>query len=115
MSAAPPAKRGAAWPVCTLLLVLGLGALVWYGYGKWQEEQAIRRGAPQAVQQSAQAPAPPASPQAPPGETYRSLPTYFIAGFGAVMILILGTILYLWWSLKDLEGGKRYGEGDKEP
>ena len=31
------------------------------------------------------------------------------------MAAVLGAILYLWWSLKDLEGGKRYGEGDKEP
>jgi hypothetical protein len=26
------------------------------------------------------------------------------------MIFILGGILYLWWSLKDWEGGKKYGE-----
>jgi len=124
-----PAKKGLAWPVCTLSLVLGLGALGWWSYAKWQEEQTVRRSSPQAVQQSAQAPAPqaaapPVSPQGPPqaaapapspGDAYRSLPTYFIAGFGAVMVLILGAILYLWWSLKDLEGGKRYGEGDKEP
>ena len=28
------------------------------------------------------------------------------------MTAILGGILYLWWSLKDWEGGKKYGEED---
>lgn len=122
MSAAP-AKRSMGWPLCTLLLVLGLGALGWWSYAKWQEEKAVRQSPPQAVRQGPpqaapqaappQAPAPQAAAPAPsPDDAYRSLPAYLIAGFGAVMVLLLGAILYLWWSLKDLEGGKRYGEGE---
>lgn len=116
MSAAP-AKRGVGWPLCTLLLVLGLGALGWWSYAKWQEEKAVRQSPPQAARQGSPQAAPQAAPpQAPapqaaaPHEAYRSLPAYLIAGFGAVMALLLGAILYLWWSLKDLEGGKRAGE-----
>ncbi|MEK6710255.1 MAG: hypothetical protein AABZ64_06725 [Nitrospinota bacterium] len=120
-----PARKALGWPVCTLLLVLGLGALGWWTYSKWQEEQAVRQRPPQAVQQAApqavQAPqaAQPAPSQAParalpPEEAYRGLPTYLIAGFAAVMAAVLGAILYLWWSLKDLEGGKKSGEGEGE-
>lgn len=132
---AVPAKRGVGWPLCTLLLVLGLGALGWWSYAKWQEEKAVRQSPPQAARQRPQTVQPPAPairqgspqatpqaapPQAPPPqaaaphEAYRSLPAYLIAGFGAVMVLLLGAILYLWWSLKDLEGGKRAGEGEEK-
>ncbi|MBI2132043.1 MAG: hypothetical protein HYT99_04400 [Candidatus Tectomicrobia bacterium] len=121
MSAAP-AKRGVGWPLCTLLLVLGLGALGWWSYAKWQEEKAVQQRSPQAARQGPQTVQPPApavrqgpprsaAPVPSPGDAYRSLPAYLIAGFGAVMVLLLGAILYLWWSLKDLEGGKRVGEG----
>lgn len=42
---------------------------------------------------------------------YRTeIPMFFLVGFAAVMVGILGTILYFWWSLKDWEGGKKYGE-----
>ncbi len=47
--------------------------------------------------------------------SYRGqLPGYFLVGFAFLMTVILGTILYLWWSLRELEGGKRYGEGERE-
>ncbi|MBI3127704.1 MAG: hypothetical protein HYZ11_08890 [Candidatus Tectomicrobia bacterium] len=118
MSAAPPSRRAIALSFYILLLAAGTGALVWHGYGKWQEEQALRQA--RQLQAQAARPAAPAPQQAAPqarpspGEGYRGLPAYFIAGFGAVMALILGVILYLWWSLKDLEGGRRYGEGEEE-
>ena len=47
---------------------------------------------------------------------YRSvLPLYFLVGFALVMTAILGSIIYFWWSLKDLEGGRRYGEEEEVP
>ncbi len=42
------------------------------------------------------------------------MPFYFLIAFAGVMTAILGTILYLWWSLKDWEGGKKYGD-EEEP
>ena len=30
------------------------------------------------------------------------------------MAAIMGAIIYFWWSLKDLEGGRRYGEEEAE-
>jgi hypothetical protein len=36
-------------------------------------------------------------------------------GFALVMTAILGSIIYFWWSLKDLEGGRRYGEDEEVP
>ena len=51
----------------------------------------------------------------PISPNYRGqLPGYFLVGFAFLMTVILGTILYLWWSLRELEGGKRYGEGGRE-
>ncbi len=107
--------RSLQWPVCTLLFLLGMGVLGWWSYTKYMEEQAARAApAPRAeavLPPIAQRPAPPPAPS-PEREAYRVLPAYFIAGFALVMAALLGTILWLWWSLKDLEGGKRVGEGD---
>ena len=105
-------RSGIKWPVCTLLLVIGIGAMGYWTYSKYQEEQAV-------IAASQSAPAPAASSDITVGpigqgtHSYRTeLPQALLVGFAAVMIAILGTILYLWWSLKDWEGGKKYGEDE---
>lgn len=105
--------RGLKWPVCSLLLLMGLGALGYWTYSKYLEEQAIV-----ATRQSAPPPAISGVAQDGPVEqknvSYRSgLPPALLIGFAVLMIAILGTILYLWWSLKDWEGGKKYGEPEE--
>ena len=40
MSAEKTVRSGIKWPVCTLLLVIGLGALGYFGYSKFMEERA---------------------------------------------------------------------------
>ncbi len=105
-------RSGIKWPVCTLLLVIGIGAMGYWTYSKYQEEQSMI-----AVRQSAPAPAAPSGITAGPigqgTHSYRTaLPQIFLIGFAGVMIAILGTILYLWWSLKDWQGGKKYGENE---
>ncbi len=84
----------------------------YWTYSKYQEEQSMI-----AVSQSAPAPAAPSGITARPigqgTHSYRTaLPQIFLIGFAGVMIAILGTILYLWWSLKDWQGGKKYGENE---
>ena len=84
----------------------------YWTYSKFQEEQMVI-----AASQSAPAPATPSDINAGPigqgTHSYRTgLPPALLVGFAALMITILGTILYLWWSLKDWEGGKKYGEGE---
>ncbi len=106
-------RSGLKWPVCTLLLLIGLGMLGYWTYSKYQEEQAII-----ATRQSAPASAVPGNITVGPigqgTHSYRSgLPPALLVGFAATMIAILGTILYLWWSLKDWEGGKKYGESEE--
>ena len=100
---------GLKWPICTLLIVLALGSLIYYGYTQFQAEQAMIA----ARRSTAQAPPAGAVGQPPAGAYRGGLPFFLIAGFGGVMATILGGILYLWWSLKDWEGGRRYG--DEEP
>ncbi len=123
MSAEKTARSGIKWPVCTLLLVVGLGALGYFGYSKFVEERAAITAAPAAPEQNAPAQITPGqiSPAPVPGGApavegaYRgALPFYFLIGFAVLMAGILGTILYLWWSLKDWEGGKKYGEEEQE-
>ncbi len=85
----------------------------YWSYSKYQEELVVI-----AARQSAPAPAAPGGITAGPigRETYSyrtALPQVFLVGFAGVMIAILGTILYLWWSLKDWEGGKKYGEDEE--
>ncbi len=109
------------WPICTLLIVTAISALIYYGYTKFEAEQAIM--AEKAASFSAPAPRPSGGAslrassetalRAGAGQAYRGgLPFYLLVGFAAVMTTILGGILYLWWSLKDWEGGKKYGEED---
>ncbi len=103
-------KAGLKWPVCTILILALLGGMIYWGYTAFQAEQAMTQ---------AKAPAPKAPAAAPganaPPYTYRSLlPPYFVAGFALVMAAIMGSIIYFWWSLKDLEGGRRYGEEEEE-
>ena len=96
--------------MCTVLILALLGGMVYWGYTAFQAEQAmIRAKAPVQATGSA----PPAAGASP--VAYRSaLPPYFLVGFALVMAAILGSIIYFWWSLKDLEGGRRYGEEEGE-
>ena len=107
-------RGGIKWPICTLLLVIGIGAMGYWTYSKYQEEQAVIAARP-----SAPAPATPGDITVGPigrgTHSYRTgLPPALLFGFAAVMIAILGTILYLWWSLKDWEGGNKYGEDEDQ-
>ena len=100
------------WPVCTILILALLGGMIYWGYTAFQAEQTMTRAtiAPPAQKAGGAAPAVGSKPVA-----YRSaLPLYFLVGFALVMTAILGSIIYFWWSLKDLEGGKRYGEEEEE-
>lgn len=98
-------KTGLKWPVCTVLILALLGGMIYWGYTAFQAEQAMIQ---------AKAPAVASGASAPP-VSYRSLlPPYFLVGFAIVMAAILGSIIYFWWSLKDLEGGKRYGDEEAE-
>ena len=86
--------------------------MIYWGYTAFQAEQTMTRAtiAPPAQKAGGAAPAVGSKPVA-----YRSaLPLYFLVGFALVMTAILGSIIYFWWSLKDLEGGRRYGEEDEE-
>ena len=104
-------KTGLKWPVCTVLILALLGGMIYWGYTAFQAEQAI-------TQARVATPAPKAPGAAPganaPPVAYRSLPPYFVEGFALVMAAIMGAIIYFWWSLKDLEGGRRYGEEEAE-
>jgi hypothetical protein len=121
MSTEKTARSGIKWPVCTMLLVIGLGALGYFSYSKFLEERAAGPAAqaPAQISPGQITPAPgavgPSAGGPPAGEpAYRTvIPFYFLIGFAVLMTAILGTILYLWWSLKDWEGGKKYG--DEEP
>ncbi|MCY3824677.1 MAG: hypothetical protein OXG62_12490 [Nitrospinae bacterium] len=98
-------KTGLKWPVCTVLILALVGGMVYWGYTAFQAEQAMIQ---------AKAPAVASGANAPP-VNYRSLlPPYFLVGFAIVMAAILGSIIYFWWSLKDWEGGKRYGDEEAE-
>jgi hypothetical protein len=93
--------------------VIGIGALGYWTYSKYQEEQAMVTSS-----RSSSSPTVPSDINVGPigqgTHSYRTeLPVAFLVGFAVVMIGILGTILYFWWSLKDWEGGKKYG--DEEP
>lgn len=98
-------KRGLKWPVCTALILALLGGMIYWGYTAFQAEQAMIQ---------AKAPGAATGVNAPPVAYRSALPTYFLVGFALVMTAILGSIIYFWWSLKDLEGGRRYGDEETE-
>ncbi len=104
-------KTGLKWPVCTVLILALLGGMIYWGYTAFQAEQAITQA--RVVPLAPKAPGAAPGANAPP-VAYRSLPPYFVEGFALVMAAIMGAIIYFWWSLKDLEGGKRYGEEEAE-
>ncbi len=100
------------WPVCTILIVAVLGGMIYWGYTAFEAEQTMTRAAITAPAQTTGGAATVAGTQP---VAYRSaLPLYFLVGFALVMTAILGSIIYFWWSLKDLEGGRRYGEEEAE-
>lgn len=103
-------KAGLKWPVCTVLIIALLGGMIYWGYTAFQAEQAMIQA--KARTQSAHVAA--SGANAPPVAYRSALPSYFLVGFALVMTAILGSIIYFWWSLKDLEGGRRYGEEETE-
>lgn len=103
-------KASLKWPVCTILILALLGGMIYWGYTAFQAEQAIIQ-----AKTPAQTPGGAASAAGSEPVAYRSaLPHYFLVGFALVMTAILGSIIYFWWSLKDWEGGKRYGDEEAE-
>ncbi len=105
-------KGGLKWPVCTVLILALVGGMIYWGYTAFQAEQAMTQA---RVSAPAQATGGAATVAGTRPVAYRSaLPLYFLVGFALVMTAILGSIIYFWWSLKDLEGGRRYGEEDEE-
>ena len=104
-------KTGLKWPVCTVLILALLGGMFYWGYTAFQAEQAMMQAKTPAQTTGGGA----ASVANAPSVAYRSaLPHYFLVGFALVMTAILGSIIYFWWSLKDWEGGRRYGEEEAE-
>lgn len=104
-------RSGLKWPACTLLILAILGGTAYWGYDRFQAERAMtkERAAAQARKAGEAAAASPAQ------ATYRSVfPLSFLVGFALVMAAILGSIIYFWWSLKDMEGGRRYGEEEEK-
>ena len=98
------------WPVCTVLILALLGGMIYWGYTAFQAEQAMIQAKTPAQTKGGAASAAGSRPVA-----YRSaLPHYFLIGFALVMTAILGSIIYFWWSLKDWEGGRRYGDEEEE-
>ena len=100
-------KTSLNWPVCTILILALAGGILYWGYTAFQAEQAMTEAkiaAPAKTWGSGPAPV-----------AYRSaLPPYFLVGFALVMAGIMGTIIYFWWSLKDMEGGRNDDTEDEE-
>ena len=100
------------WPVCTILILALVGGMIYWGYTAFRAEQTMTRATIAPPAQKA------GGSGSGSGVQARRLPLrialYFLVGFALVMTAILGSIIYFWWSLKDLEGGKRYGEEEEE-
>ena len=102
---------GLKWPICSMLIIAAIGATVYWGYTKFKAEQLMAAGSGPSISVPASPSPGTSSKENTSSQTYRSrLPLFLLVGFAAMMIVILGGILYLWWSLKDWEGGKKYGE-----
>ncbi|MEE9276125.1 MAG: hypothetical protein V3V62_12535, partial [bacterium] len=83
MSGDAARRKGIKWPVCTLLILLALGSVGYWGYAKFRAGQAARIESPARAQAPAKAGAP---LKDPPPAAYRSrLPFYFLVAFSVVM------------------------------
>lgn len=99
------------WPICTILIIAAIGAMIYWGYAKFEAEQLMTVGKNYSISDPASQSSRTSNEKSDSPQTYRNeLPFYLLAGFAAIMTVILGGILYLWWSLKDWEGGKKYEE-----
>ena len=103
-------KSGFKWPVCALLTLAILGGTIYWGYDRFRAEQTLTKAAVgEAAQRAGEAGAATA-----PAAYRAAFSAPFLAGFALVMAAILGSVIYFWWSLKDLEGGRRYGEEEEK-
>jgi hypothetical protein len=111
------------WPICTtLILALFVGLGYWSYTIFTADKMNVRKnksgssvGFPPIAERLPSHDSNLLSAKEPIRPNYRDqLPGYFLVGFVFLMTAILGTILYLWWSLRELEGGKRYGDGERE-
>lgn len=92
------------WPICSAII---LSVLLGLGYITLNKYQSAPSGLKAEKTIS--------TPTTNLNKNYRSsLSREFIFIFGIIMLIIMSTIIYLWWSLKDWEGGKKYGEEDLE-
>tara|TARA_B110000014_G_C19650114_1_gene342291 strand:- start:59 stop:391 length:333 start_codon:yes stop_codon:yes gene_type:complete len=97
-------KKGMKWPICSAII---LSVLLGLGYITLNKYQNTPSGVKTEKMIS--------TPTTGLNNNYRSsLSKEFIFIFGIIMLIIMSTIIYLWWSLKDWEGGKKYGEEDLE-
>ena len=98
-------KKGIKWPICSAIILSVLLSLGYITFNKYQ-------GTPSKTIVENTVSTPKTSLN---NNNYRStLSKEFIFIFGIIMLTIMTTIIYLWWSLKDWEGGKKYGEEDTE-
>ena len=104
-------SNGIKWPICTTLIIAAIGAMICWGYAKFEAEQLMMGENSSAISSPASQSSRTSNEKPDSPQIYRSeLPFYLLAGFAVIMIFISGGILYLWWSLKDWEGGKKDGE-----
>ena len=97
-------KKGMKWPICSAII---LSVLLGLGYITLNKYQSTPSGVKTEKMIS--------TPTTGLNNNYRSsLSKEFIFVFGIIMLIIMSTIIYLWWSLKDWEGGKKYGEENLE-
>ena len=97
-------KKGMKWPICSAIIlsvVFGLGYITFNKYQTTPSEMKAQKTIK--------------TPKTNINKNYRTaLSKEFIFIFGIIMLIIMSTIIYLWWSLKDWEGGKKYGEENIE-
>ena len=93
-------KKGIKWPICSAIILSVLFGLGYITLNKYQTTP-IDEKSQKTIK----------TPKTKINTNYRSsLSKEFIFIFGIIMLIIMSTIIYLWWSLKDWEGGKKYGE-----